>query len=648
MLAVDLETACNVTDCPGFGGSSKCDHALSPWNGRVTCIGVVGSGVRNVYRSIPDFSDDIRQLVRSNGLVFHNGSFDIKFLIKAGCGDWIWDAWTDDTQLMIHTCTEKIPDSWLTQYEEWRKEENKRLPQGVSHRAARGNSLKTNAPYWLGIEPFWENPADHDSDEYVLKDCEYTLRLYNLFNQKLKDLQQYGFYKNRMMSWTKMLTRAELRGISLDSSRLAEMKVEYADTVDALRAELDETWIEGHRAYLAKEKSRLIGKYSDMANKAISKLKEPDVEKEMKIDARYYRLLKAAQEKLPDKINYDSPKQMLWLLRDHLQLPVKNFQGEESTGKAVLQDLASGGREDIKLYLDWRQAHKIATAFLPTYEKLADSQQLIHPNFNLTGTRTGRLSSSSPNCQQIPSKLYSIFKPRPGYTFLQHDEAAIEAKLIALYSNDVNIMDAARPGHSIHNANATSFFGLDCRPEDVPDKHPAERRAAKTVGFALFYGAGSNRIKHAFTAAGFPTSDKEAKEKHKAFKSYYETAIKFHRSITKVFEAGDIVENLFGRPLKIQVPEQAYMKGFNTLIQSSASDLVLRSAEKAERRWREEGLDCHLLLFVHDFILAECNIDDAQRADEILVECMTDYTLTNELGSIKLEVDGGIGNEWSK
>jgi DNA polymerase I-like protein with 3'-5' exonuclease and polymerase domains len=103
-----------------------------------------------------------------------------------------------------------------------------------------------------------------------------------------------------------------------------------------------------------------------------------------------------------------------------------------------------------------------------------------------------------------------------------------------------------------------------------------------------------------------------------------------------------------GRPIKIGNPDDAYMKGFNTLVQSSASDLCMRGAERATQAWREAGLDCHNLLYVHDCIVAECKAEDATRASEILVDSMTNFKLTNRLGQIKLQVEGGVYDEWRK
>ena len=178
--------------------------------------------------------------------------------------------------------------------------------------------------------------------------------------------------------------------------------------------------------------------------------------------------------------------------------------------------------------------------------------------------------------------------------------------------------------------------------------YPKERHASKQVGFALFYGAGPARIEHTFNSLGFMIPRNEAEHMYNKFKTHYQDAIKFHRNITRYFEGGGIINNLFGRPLKIQDTKDAYMKGFNTLIQSSASDLNLQAGSIATERWKEQGLDCKVLLLVHDCILAECREDDVEAADKILVESMTGFKLSNALGKIPLKVEGGVSDVWSK
>jgi DNA polymerase I-like protein with 3'-5' exonuclease and polymerase domains len=619
---------------------------LNPRKERITCIGVDGDGISRVYRSVDRFNHDVTTGdLKDCDFTGQKFSFDIGFLVHNGVDlDLLLARWVDDTQLMAHVCTDKVTDKYLEWYEIERRRLNKLLPKGVSHREGRKNSLKVFAPFFLDVPPFWEDPQNHDDDEYVLKDCRYTTRSRDFFEKRLKELGQYDFYKNRMMPWAKMLLQSELRGIKLNWQNLYKVEEENKKLETGLLIRLDHQWWPQIKEWEEKQEYELQKKYLNLRAKATEKLK--DKSKRKQLWKRYSDLYQKAAKKLPP-FNFNSPAQLLWLLKDALGKDVKDWQGNESTAKAVLEKLSNSGHKDVEKLLEYRKANKILTMYVPTYKEL-QYDGTIHPSFNITGTRTGRLSSSKPNLQQVPSTLYKVFKPREGYKFIQYDLSGIEAALIALYSEDVNLFDTVTGGQSIHNANAKIFLGLDCEVDEVKDKYPTERQAAKNVGFGLFYGSGWRQIQRTFMNAGIPVTDREAKDMLKRFKEHYRSAFEFHDKITTQFAKGEIINNLMGRPIKIGNPDDAYMKGFNTLVQSSASDLCMRGAERATQAWREAGLDCHNLLYVHDCIVAECKAEDATRASEILVDSMTNFKLTNRLGQIKLQVEGGVYDEWRK
>lgn len=609
---------------------------LSPWRDSITCVGfwspALEGVLRNNYNKLTEFNEEI---------VGQNFKFDLKFLAKNGID--LLDNYKWDTQIMAHICTKKIPDEWLEIYEFRRRKANQKLPQGVSHRKAGRYSLKTLAPYFLGVDPFWETPGNHDNDEYVLKDCEYTYRLYEVFRRHLEKQGSIEFY-HRVLNWNKMLYRMEMKGIALDFDSLEQTKREYAEIRDNLEKEIRGQWKEQFEDYFAMQAEEVIAKYDHKMQVAVDKLK--DKSKAPGTAQRYEKLKQKALDKI-ETFNLSSSSQMMWLLRDKLGYDVTDMEGNESTKKSVLNKLMKAGHQDVKKYLEWRDAEKVLTMYLPTYDEL-HNQGIINPTFNIAGTRTGRLSCSEPNLQQVPSKLYKLFKPRPGYKFVQYDLSGIEAALIALYSGDKNLYKILDEGHSIHDYNTITFFNLDCHPSEVKQLYPKERQTSKTIGFALFYGAGFKRIKEAFLTNGYPITDAEAKKKLNEFRKFYAAATEFHKYITDVFEAGQTVHNLFGRPIKIQEWESAYMNGFNTLVQSSASDLNIRACERAEEEWNRKGLDCRPLLLIHDCIVAEAKTENSTQCARILENCMTDFTLESDNGIINLEVEGGVSDKWEK
>jgi DNA polymerase I-like protein with 3'-5' exonuclease and polymerase domains len=636
-LSIDIETACAVPSCK-YHGKAMCQegHSLSPWHSRITVIGLVGFCpdtaeilARGVFRG-PSMIEELQEYLDDNywpdGAGGANFKFDLLHLWVRGLKFPV-ERWTFDTQLAGYVLTEKIPDSYI-------EDLKRRAPKGQNHRFGK-HSLKTMAPYFLGVEPFWE-VEDKDNDEYVLKDAEYTARLAPVLETKLRERGEFEFYKERQLEWTKMLLEAEFRGIQLDMGALDQKEGDLQSRSQELRSRLDSLWASAHAAYREQAAERLLGRYKQMAAKAGKPFAE---------GSRYFNLFLAAAKKLPGGVDYDSPAQMLWLLRDYLGYNVTSLEGDETTGREVLERLADEGKEDVRTYLEWRKVNKMLTAFLPTYRE-AQTGGVIHAIFNPTNTRTGRLSSERPNLQQVNSELKKLFKPRPGYKFISYDFAGIEAKVIALYSEDPALFEIVTKGISIHDYSAKAFLGLDVPVEQVKEKYPVERAATKNCLFGLFYNAGPKRIQATFAQKGIHLSQGDCRQIHGRFKETYSAAAKFMRELVKYLESGAVIMNLLGRPLRIEHPEDCYMKGFNSAVQGSASDLCLEAANRTRRDYRERGIDAHVLLLIHDNIVVEAKEEQVPEAEEILVENMLGFNLTNSLGRIPLEVDGGVYDYW--
>lgn len=611
---------------------------LDAWRDTIHMCGLLDeSNVYTAVRHAGHLEDLLRNEYREHEIVGHRTDFDIKFLeVQWGLN---FDDWKiHDTRILGSLLRQRVPKLFIDQYEVLRKEKNKTLPKGQTYREGSPLSLKVMAPWYLKVPMFWETPGDYNNEEYNKFDLIYTKGLWNLLAPRIQEEGTWSFYENRMLSWTKMARKMETRGMLLAMDQLDTVEREYTQRRDLLKKKLDDVWMGAHQQYRFDQENELLTKYETMASAQIAKGKEPKKTKE-----RYFQMYKNALPKMEMKINYSSPSQMTWLLRDHFGLNIVDTEGNETTDREVLNRLAAAGREDIKILIDYKDVDKILTMYVPTYQTL-QINGVIHPSLNITGTRTGRTSCSKPNLQQVPSELYRLFIPRPGHKFLIYDLSGIEAALIALYSGDETLYNILENGESIHDHNAKALFDLDCPVNEVKKRFPAERASAKNLGFACFYGAGWRRIKSVFQTAGFMISDEEAKTKLKNLKKTYPRAFEFHKEITEMFEAGETIKNLFGRPITIQAHENAYMQGFNTLIQSSASDLNLRACEKA---WKENG-KAHPLIVIHDCIIQEVPEEFAEESSKILTEAMTGFKLESINGIIKLRVEGGISDIWEK
>lgn len=597
-----------------------CKHGLSPYTNRITLIATTNpDGHTTVYRPDNFYPGRYKDVC----FVGHNLKFDLIQLRHhiPGFKDAIdlETAFCADTMIMAHTHIRKVDIDYIMNYEAERTSRNK---AGEKHRKAGGLSLKTLAPYFLNVAPFWET-ADHDNEEYVTKDTEYTRSLALYFLQHMSE-DEFQFMQRRAIKWARMLLLAEERGVLIDGEKLVQMEHELAKKEANLRTQLDTLWLDGHQAYRAEAEREVRAKYANMKNQKVAAKNLPK-----------------ALEKLPLGFDYDSPAQMRWYLRDFRGFNVTTFEGDESTGKGVLERLADEGHNDVRMFLDWRKTQKLLTAFLPTYKEYLQADEAVHPSFHLCGTRTGRLSCSDPNMQQLPKDVKQLFVPRPGYKFVTYDLAAIEAKLIAWFAEDPVLQNIIAEGVSLHDYNAQVFFGLQGDVNKVKEEYPLQRHAAKTVGFSLFYGAGANRVLETFAQKGFVLSKSQADTVLANFRRRFEASHKFHREVTRRFENFETVLNAVGRPIFVQAHESPYMQGFNTLVQSSASDLNLLIAERALESAKD--LDVHLLLLVHDSISFEVKEDQAQNfIDNHLLPVYSSFKLETQYGVIPITAEGEI------
>lgn len=549
--------------------------------------------------------------------------------------------WTDDSMLQAFVCQEKISDIWLADYEQRRTELNKKRKH-LKHRAASHHSLKTLAPYFLNVEPFWEPEIDHDDDEYVLKDAEYTFRLTKVLEYKLRTQgdKSFRFYKTKLLRWAKTLLRMELEGITLDILKLKNMWMTDERNLSKLSETITAQWQEHFDAYRKKQETEVHEKYLVMRTR-----REQEGTLGPKTAEMYKRNEQTAMSKIED-LNLDSPTQLKWLLTERLGLPAIDINGDESTNKETLQRLSLQNKE-IESLVQYRKKRKLLTSFYPDYTARASiapsGLSKIHTNFNITGARTGRLSSSSPNLQQVPGELHQLFTAEPGNVLVTRDLSAIEPTVLAYYSEDPQLAALMIAGGDFHGTNAATMFGLDCDPTEVKTKYPLERRIAKTVGLAVLYGAGAQRVLQTLKQADVHTfSLAECKDLVYRLRKFYAGVWEFKQQLDAELEAGATLHNYMGRPFKIQNPEDVYMKGLNTLIQGSASDLMQQAAS--------DILDLGYApkLIVHDEIVVEVSKTNAVRAEADIVREMTKFELPTKFGLIPIKTEGKVSETWSK
>lgn len=643
LVSLDLETKCAVASCT----DNQCQHGLTPHLATVTVVGLYWEVSGKPYTYV---TRDLRQLATKLAklepytLVGARLKFDLRMLHHHGLPIPV-ERYHHDVSLMGVASYEKVPAQWLAEYEGQRKLENKKVKRGFSHRKGTRHSLKTMAPYFLGVKPFWEDPSDHDDDAYVLKDCEYTYRLVKPLLAKLKAQGTLPLYTERLMPWARMFLRAELRGIKLDMRAVKQGSIEAEEQAARAKKELDAAWKKAYRAYKEEQRNEVGQRYFAMEQQAVARARNA-FEARPRLAERYGQLQQAALAKV-EPFSLTSPSQLKWLLRDHLVLDICKLDGSESTDAEVLERLAAEGRTDVAALLKYREATKLVTTYFPSYRELSH-KGVLHSSFNLSVTKTGRTSSSTPNLQNQPSALHRIFIARPGYKIITKDLSAIEPTWIAYYTEDEKLIRLIQSDQKFHSYNAVAIFQENWDVLTLKKDHPAEYDMAKEIGLAVLYGAGGERVRGCALKRGYRWSESRCKKAVWDLRGMWQGVARFKRELDELARTKPIW-SYFGRARSfVDCHEDIYMQAFNSLIQGTGSDLLLDGSHKAEAEYIAKGIDASPVLWVHDEALVEVADSDVEEADEILTRCLTNYDLATPFGPVPLRVEGKISDRWEK
>ena len=346
------------------------------------------------------------------------------------------------------------------------------------------------------------------------------------------------------------------------------------------------------------------------------------------------------------EFNISSPKQLGEVLFEDLGLPAKKkTKSGYSTNAEVLEELRDK-HPVIENILKYRQLSKLNSTYVEGLLKTVADDGRIHSVFKQTETRTGRISSTEPNMQNIPvrtelgSQMRKFFTSGDGRVLLDADYSQIELRILAHMCGDENMQQAFKDGTDIHTMTASQVF--DMPPVMVTS---AMRSAAKAVNFGIIYGIGAFSL-----SKDIGVSVAEADRYIKNYLKNYSAVGSFMDQTVQTAQETGYVYTMFGR--RRAVPElrasnkmvQAAGKriAMNTPVQGSAADIIKIAMVRVYKRLREEGLDADLILQVHDELIVEVSEADAERAAKILSEEMTGAA---DL-SVPLIADVNKGRTW--
>ena len=429
--------------------------------------------------------------------------------------------------------------------------------------------------------------------EYAAEDADVTLRLKNVLEQKLKEVDGERLFYDIEMPLVPVLAEMELTGVCLDTAALAET---------------------------GKNFNRRLAEY------------------EQKIYAE-----------AGETFNISSPKQVGDILFGKMKIvdkPKKTKTGQYVTSEEVLTQLRSRAPivDDI---LSYRGLKKLLGTYVEALPRLINPRTgHIHTCFNQAITATGRLSSSDPNLQNIPirdddgKEIRKSFVPEPGCLFFSADYSQIELRIMAHLSQDEHMLDAFRSGTDIHAATAAKIWHVP-----VEEVTPEQRKKAKQANFGIIYGTSTYGL-----AQRMNISNSEARQLiDDYFATFPRVKAYMDEAIATCREKG-YAETIYHRRRYLPdiASRNATVRGFaernaiNAPIQGSEADIIKVAMIHIFKRFATEGLRSRMILQVHDELNFSVYPEEREQVERIVIEEMENACRL----SIPLTADAGWGANW--
>ena len=430
---------------------------------------------------------------------------------------------------------------------------------------------------------------------YAAEDADITFRLFNLLDKKLqKEPKLINLLKTLEYPMLKSLLRVETNGAKINTNMLAEYSKELG----------------------------------------------------LKID----KLSKTAFKMAGEEFNMDSPKQLVEILYNKLELPVlkKTPKGQPSTNEDTLQRLAEE-YELPKVIIQYRGLAKLKSTYTDSLINIQHPDtKRIHTSYQQAVTSTGRLSSTEPNLQNIPiktaegRKIREAFVAEKGNVLISADYSQIELRIMAHLSGDKNLTHAFNNNIDVHSATASEIF--DVPLEEVTTDH---RRSAKAINFGLIYGMSAFGLTRQL---GIPRHEAQA-----YLDTYFEryTGVREYMDSTKELAKKNLyVETILGRKLHVteinasnglrrQAAERA---AINAPLQGSAADIIKKAMIDVDEWIGEDNLNIKMIMQVHDELIFEVKKDFAEEALTNVISLMERAVKLD----IPLIVDANQGTNWNE
>lgn len=439
---------------------------------------------------------------------------------------------------------------------------------------------------------FSQDEVNVDFEKYQNAIYMYTIaKLAEIMNKKLEEINSLELFENIEMPLIKVLAEMQYEGIYVDKQELVSFGDKLKEEIEVIKQEI-------------------------------------------------YKL--AGEE-----FNINSTLQLGNILFEKLKLPVyKKTKKGYSTDVDILEKLKPE-HPIIEKILEYRGFMKLNSTYVDgLIVYINEYTHKIHSYFHQTITATGRISSTEPNLQNIPTRteqgkqIKKAFKAQKGHIFIDADYSQIELRILAHISNDTNMREAFLNEEDIHKQVASKVFNVPL--EEVTKE---QRTAAKAVNFGIVYGISGFGL-----AEQLGISRKKAEQYIEQYLEKYKGVKEFMDRIVEKAKEQGYVETLFHRRRYIpELSSNNYMvrqfgarAAMNTPIQGTAADIMKIAMIEVNKKLEEEKLNAKLILQIHDELLIECEIEEKEEVKKILKESMENAVKLR----IPLEVEVSEADNW--
>lgn len=508
---------------------------------KAVCIPLEHPEVENI-----EFKDKARKVVEKilkshTPKIFHNCSFDLKFLKKFG-----------------FKVNGKINDTMVMSY---LLDENKH-----------SYSLKILAAEFLDGYDTEFSKNLNELGVYNCSDADNTLRLYNLFIVELqKHKKLLKLYEEVLVPMCKVISDMELTGILIDVPYLDKLTKIYRNKTDSI--------------------------------------------------------METIHKEFPESVQVDlsSPKQLGVLLFNTLKYQSKKQTktGQRSVDSEVLEKLSEEGNTFAKYLLRLRNYEKLLSTYIKNIPEMVKSDGRIHCGFHITGTRTGRLSSSNPNMQNIPRSkdIKKMFIAKPGFKIINVDASQAELRVGCSIANERNMIKAYNEGADIHKLTASKVLN-----KEISKITQDDRQKAKGVNFGFLYGSSAEGFKgYAESTYGLKLSLNECIQFRKRYFESYPDLLSWYRRVEDSIRKNGFVEYPDGRFARFpntiglyEIPSEIIRKGINYPVQGGSSDIILFTMVKLQELLKKDDVQAEIIVTVHDSIVLECAEAQVQAAIDVI------------------------------